>query len=219
MINDRDGMINDLLRDIERYLAGRIVTNNSAEELYWAKSIISNIDGIIAIRESRIDPYREPKDTIVGYFNHDNVLDTAWTVPPCDREDWEDCDECVTYICFSDPNIPSIGIKCSIGARILANEGDLNENGTDEIGFVTNWETSDWHPYHVWTLSNGKWIDAVEPISVHHFFQIYEENRWPIKKDPKRKGFAIITQTDFSHDEEGNWLGFVLKSKSVKVKR
>jgi hypothetical protein len=71
--------------------------------------------------------------------------------------------------------------------------------------------------YHVWTLSNGKWIDAVEPISIYPTCQTYEEDYWPIKKDPKRKGFTIITYSDSNYDAEGCLLGFVLKSKSVKV--
>ncbi|MDR0682572.1 MAG: hypothetical protein LBG15_12110 [Dysgonamonadaceae bacterium] len=192
-----------------------LTETNPLKEYVDNKEVITE-DSIIACEDTIpeiTDSFEtQPQDRLVGYFNDDMVLDTAWVVAPKIRTDVEsefECyGECVSYIQFSDPDIPSIRYENSIGGE-LVNEGDLNENGTDEIGFAPYWFTSAWISYCVWTLSNGKWIDAVEPISVHTTFQ----NEPPIKKDPKRKGYAIVTYSDLSVDDSD----IVSKSKSVKV--
>lgn len=45
-------------------------------------------------------------------------------------------------------------------------EGDLDGNGTDEWGYVTEWETSNWMCYHACTNVNGEWQHIVEPTSI-----------------------------------------------------
>lgn len=45
-------------------------------------------------------------------------------------------------------------------------EGDLDGNGTDEWGYVTEWETSNWMCYHAFTNINGEWKHIIEPTSI-----------------------------------------------------
>lgn len=45
-------------------------------------------------------------------------------------------------------------------------EGDLDGNGTDEWGYVTEWETSNWMCYHAFTNVNGEWQHIIEPTSI-----------------------------------------------------
>lgn len=45
-------------------------------------------------------------------------------------------------------------------------EGDLDGNGTDEWGYVTEWETSNWMCYHVFTNKRGKWEHIIEPTNI-----------------------------------------------------
>jgi hypothetical protein len=95
----------------------------------------------------------------------------------------------------------------------LYNLGDLNKNGTDEIGFYPYLEASAWHHYYVYTFSNGKWIDAVDPIYTYDF----EGGTWrgdviPIEIDKHREGYVIIRSAEFDVDE-----GAVVKTKSVKI--
>lgn len=45
-------------------------------------------------------------------------------------------------------------------------EGDLDENGTDEWGYVTEWETSNWMCYHAFTNKRGKWEHIIEPTPI-----------------------------------------------------
>lgn len=45
-------------------------------------------------------------------------------------------------------------------------EGDLDRNGTDEWGYVTEWETSNWMCYHAFTNKRGKWEHIIEPTNI-----------------------------------------------------
>jgi len=45
-------------------------------------------------------------------------------------------------------------------------EGDLDGNGTDEWGYVTEWETSNWMCYHAFTNINGEWQHIIEPTNI-----------------------------------------------------
>lgn len=45
-------------------------------------------------------------------------------------------------------------------------EGDLDGNGTDEWGYVTEWETSNWMCYHAFTNKRGKWKHIIEPTNI-----------------------------------------------------
>lgn len=45
-------------------------------------------------------------------------------------------------------------------------EGDLDGDGTDEWGYVTEWETSNWMCYHAFTNVNGEWQHIIEPTSI-----------------------------------------------------
>lgn len=45
-------------------------------------------------------------------------------------------------------------------------EGDLDGNGTEEWGYVTEWETSNWMRYHAFTNINGEWQHIIEPTNI-----------------------------------------------------
>lgn len=45
-------------------------------------------------------------------------------------------------------------------------EGDLDGNGTDEWGYVTEWETSNWMCYNAFTNKRGKWEYIIEPTPI-----------------------------------------------------
>lgn len=45
-------------------------------------------------------------------------------------------------------------------------EGDLDGNGTDEWGYVTEWETSNWMCYNAFTNKRGKWEHIIEPTNI-----------------------------------------------------
>ena len=63
------------------------------------------------------------------------------------------------YIVFGDPAIPTIDVEWS--AAHLVNEGDLNDDGSDELGFFNWGGYSLWGEYFVMTLEGGIWQEVV----------------------------------------------------------
>ena len=45
-------------------------------------------------------------------------------------------------------------------------EGDLDGNGTEEWGYVPEWETSNWMRFHAFTNVNGEWQHIIEPTPI-----------------------------------------------------
>lgn len=162
----------------------------------------------------------EAPNKIKGDFDGDGTDEYMWLVVPKVEEIDLDIDY-TSYIVFSNPKIPKIKIPSCIDG-ILSNLGDLNDDGKDEIGILSDWYTGCWRDYFVWTLKDGNWIQAVDPISIYtacgnendYFF--YENNRFTaIKKDKEHKGYVIIKYSDVDHENDDN---FVNKTKSVKIK-
>lgn len=83
-------------------------------------------------------------------------------------------------------------------------EGDLDGNGTDEWGYVTEWETSNWMCYHAFTNINGEWQHIIEPTSI-----------WLPHLDPQDSISYRITKEDILHPSEDS--GF-LKVKFSDVR-
>ena len=151
-----------------------------------------------------------PKDAIKGDFNGDGQKEYVWLVPPKIDEEGIGCvGECICYLKFSDKSIPSIKIKDCIGG-VPQNEGDLNDNGTDEIGLLPDWFTSCWRSYYVYTF-NSNWIYAVDPIRTH--CNQWDEGIKPIEKDFNKKGYVIVHYSEHTGDD------IVTKSKSVPIRK
>lgn len=150
-------------------------------------------------------------DSVCGDFNGDGKIEFMWLEIPKLSEDEMNCvGKCESTIVFSDKSIPSIKVdNCIFGSPV--NEGDLNGNGTDEIGLLPGWFTSCWHTYLVWTYKNGRWVYAVDPISTH--CNQWEKGADAIEKDNKREGYVIIRYSEITDAD------FVILSKSVKVRK
>ena len=152
-----------------------------------------------------------PKESISGDFNGDGKLDYMWLDSPKINSDGDGCEgQCNCFIKFSDQSISSIPVETCIGGT-PTNLGDLNKNGTDEIGLLRNWFTSCWQSYFVWTFINNQWIYAVDPITTHC-------NQWdkgvkPIEIDNSLEGNVIIRYSEFTDSD------ILIKTKSVKIVR
>jgi hypothetical protein len=146
------------------------------------------------------------EEKIQGDFDGNGSKEYAYTkVSDCGDE----CEgKCETTIYFSDKNIKPFIISPAKGGT-LYNLGDLNNDGKDDIGFYPNWCTSCWHPFHVYTSNKTGWKPLVSPISTH--CNQWEEDKFPIKKDPEKKGNVIITTSQWKDDD------IKISSKSVKI--
>lgn len=133
---------------------------------------------------------------IEGDFNGDGKKEFAYSkVSDCS----DDCDgKCITTIYFSDKKIKPIIIKNSKNGDIY-NLKDLNNDGSDEIGFYPNWCTSCWHPFYVYTFKKNVSKYLVEPISTH--CSQWEDNKFPIEKDKSKKGYVKITTSIWKDDD------------------
>ncbi len=156
-----------------------------------------------------------PVYSFKGDFNGDGKMDSGFVIAPLLDSEGMDCiGKCETIIRFSDRSIPDIIIDKCIGGEPVS-VGDLNANGTDEIGMLKNWFTSCWSPYLVYTLVKNKWVLAVDPIITHC-------NQWdadvvPIEKDKTKKGYALIrySASPGINDDNGS---IEVKVKSVRVR-
>ncbi|MGX5687294.1 hypothetical protein ACWKWW_22330 [Chryseobacterium cucumeris] len=146
------------------------------------------------------------EEKLQGDFDGNGTKEYAYTkVTDCGDE----CEgKCETTIYFSDKNIQPITITPA-NQGSLYNLGDLNGDGKEEIGFYANWCTSCWHPFYVYTLGKTGWMPLLPSISTH--CNQWEEDQFPIKKDPKKKGYVIVTSSKWENDD------IKISSKSVKV--
>ncbi|MDO4510716.1 MAG: hypothetical protein Q4B68_02730 [Bacteroidales bacterium] len=146
-----------------------------------------------------------------GDFNGDGKQEYVYFVPPKDAEHWDELDDLDVLngvLKFTDPAIPEIFVKqCVMGAP--RNLGDLNGDGTDEIGIQPGWVTSNWQLYRIFALKPEGWIDAVEPFTIYLDADDFDQNP-PVKK--LSGGRVRITTYE--------WLGdtIVPRPKAVKVK-
>lgn len=147
------------------------------------------------------------EDGLLGDFDGNGTKEYAYTkVSDCSDE----CDgKCETTIYFSDKKIKPFIISPAKNGG-LYNLGDLNGDGKEEIGFYPDWCTSCWHGFLVYTLDKAGWNTLVPSISTH--CSQWEDGKFPIRKDPKKKGYVIITSSIWKDDE------IRINSESIKVK-
>lgn len=166
------------------------------------------------VSDENIAKMNLPKNAVAGDFNSDGAPEMMWLEAPKfpknqNDENFGECEgDCICYIKFSDENIPPILVKTCIGGYPV-NEGDLNNDGSDEIGILPDWWTSYWKGYFVYTLKNGQWEYLVEPVSTH--FSQWREGVDAITKDPNNPGYVIINYSEITMED------IVILSKTIKV--
>lgn len=129
----------------------------------------------------------------VGDYDGDGAKETARLVIP--EVDWEAMDcvgDCNCKIVFSDPVIPEIPIESCVGGAPV-NEGDLDDDGADEIGLLPWWFTSCWRGYQVFTIKRGKAEHLIPPPMTH--CNQWDRNPEVVEKDPSRPGTLIVRET------------------------
>ena len=140
-------------------------------------------------------------------FNGDGKKETCVLEKPKTNSDYDCYGGCNCRIRFSDKNIPPIIVENCIGGTpdII---GDLDGNGTIEIGLIPEWWSSCWSVYYVFTLEGDKWVPFVDSFSIYVCDDELEKPL--IRKDPNKKGYYLIQYYDMGDGE------FAPKPKSVK---
>jgi hypothetical protein len=94
---------------------------------------------------------------------------------------------------FSDKTIPGLKVVSNFEYTIK-NEGDLDGDGGDEIGFLYGWGTSACRSYTVYTLKNNKWYRLIEDIE--STYDMREMGIVPVEKDPEQEGVILIRSSE-----------------------
>ncbi|MDJ1504227.1 hypothetical protein [Xanthocytophaga agilis] len=130
-----------------------------------------------------------------------------------------------SFFTCSDPQIDTLAIASGgqlLGVAFARNEGDLNQDGTDELSYVVNW--ADWsniNTYVIMTYQNGKWEEL-------YTFGIWD---WQLPDLPEVKNnyglFGLVyKEIDVSHDttyqkaerDLKSFKGFIIQRRKGKIR-
>jgi hypothetical protein len=133
------------------------------------------------------------KQTITGDFNGNGKQDTLMVGDiHYGNENYDEIN--YFHFVFSDKTIPKLKIEYSNLNYTIKNEGDLDGDGRDEIGFLYGWSSSGCRYYNVFTLKNNKWETLIEPVFLTEPIRVM--GVLPIEKDPEQEGVILIRLID-----------------------
>jgi hypothetical protein len=135
---------------------------------------------------------------VTGEFNGDEQSEYA-ALYCFDGGSEDDCENGMQIYCcirFGNSDIPAL-YPAWVTSN-LTNEGDLNGDGTDEIGFLVREGPSYWGEYRVYTSDADSWRELVS-VSHHEDWNPapYQEL---VRANPDDAGSLIIKSTDFAED-------------------
>lgn len=147
------------------------------------------------------------RDTIQGDFNGDGKIEYAYSESnPSEYYCLDEVDDGkLNNITFSNPTIPAIETKFQI--ERLTNEGDLNGDGIDEIGFNRR-AISRICGYTVYSLSRtNQWKELLRVG-----YDALNPPRDVCRPDPNRPGYVIVQTVEWEDGES------TPIEKTVKIK-
>lgn len=152
-----------------------------------------------------------PDEYVTGRFVSDKDL-TAMATLVREREGnpSEDGTAAAYSITFNDPNIPALPAGCC--EMILVNEGDLDGDGLDELGYAQAPMNGCVFDYYVYTYKNAKWKPLIEPFLIPTGCD--GTSRADMEKRVVKEGNTIYTLQADPNDEEGK-----LVKTAVKIKK
>ena len=147
------------------------------------------------------DSLAQYRDTLIGKFNGIEI-DTLICEPidslsPIEYGRYGGCHyEWRVYT--TNGTVKDLIVGNTIGINFIK-EGDLDGNGTEDWGYVTQWPTSQWMGYDAFTNINGEWQHIIEPTSI-----------WLPHLDPQDSIYYTIREEDILQPSD--------KSEFIKVK-
>jgi hypothetical protein len=149
-------------------------------------------------------------DTIVGDFNGDGKNENAWFKYKRNERHYNIDREKLTQeelekipdslfvelddneLHFSDKSIKPLKIKYIKYDWALKNEGDLNDDGNDEIGILPGWGTSSCRDYNVYTYKKNRWKMICDIGST---WNMRAKGIVVIEKNKYKKGYVTIRES------------------------
>jgi len=153
--------------------------------------------------------------TITGDFNGDGKKDSLM-VENFESlfqkyGDYPEIEDDFNFV-FSDKTIPKLNVWGGLGYTIK-NEGDLNGDGGDEIGFLPCAGASSKKLYYVFTLKNNKWYYLVEYVDLTR--DMRATGIVPVEKDLDQDSVILIRS---SAEESADCCAAYVVEKSVIIK-
>lgn len=170
--------------------------------LYFAPLVLMVACGTKSEQASCIDDsLAQYRDTLIGKFNGIDI-DTLICKPIDSYSSLEDdlfgSKHFTWKVYTTNGTVKDLIVDNTIGIDFIK-EGDLDGNGTEEWGYVTQWPTSQWMCYHAFTNINGEWQHIIEPTPI-----------WLPHLDPQDSIYYTIKEEDILQPSE--------KSEFIKVK-
>jgi hypothetical protein len=128
-------------------------------------------------------------DTLTGDFNGNGIKDTAWFHRTEDVQYYIDNNECKGLLSFSDDEVKPLDLGNCCGGT-FKNEGDLDGNGTDEIGVMCSKAVSGCRYYYVFTYGGNDWKLLIPPIESS--LSMREAGIVLVEKDNKNEGHIVV---------------------------
>lgn len=179
------------------------------DEKVAGKPISSQLDSLMdstsLLISDSVEELIYPIDTVVLQdINGDKINDTVFINEPSIIEAELTCrDEvCNTKFIFTNSAIPSFSHEQALGG-VLANAGDLDDDGMCELYFVPDWFTSNWTGLNIYSLKENKWILLGQGSIRRNTPEMESDLCTPYgKRIIKHKGYFEILENVM--DEDGN---------------
>ena len=140
------------------------------------------------------------EDTIVGNFDGQGV-DTLYVepyccgckeFPSCEHVDYDD--KIKYYLVSKSGRVPKTRLLAAdCNPPRIVNEGDLDGDGTSEIGYMCTWMTSQWRNYRILTYHKNEWKYLIDPneeyMSTSRMFRFSGHD---IVEKGRKKGTVLI---------------------------
>lgn len=110
---------------------------------------------------------------------------------------------CRYYIASPNKNIPKIEINgTNFAPPKLVNEGDLDGNGTCEVGYLDTWDCSQWRYYSIFTLRNGEWRNLIDGDYLCNF-ELFRHSGFEVAEPGLAKGTVLVHYLNWDILEAG----------------
>lgn len=145
----------------------------------------------------------QPGATVYDDSAHVN-LDTLVGCFMGNREDTLICkgiDSCTVEIRSVSNRIRPLQID-NVWGIFVVQEGDLDGDGTDEIGIRTEGFMGNWRDYNVYTYRKGSWNLLIPPVIVYatDFYETLSQGEGVVKPS-KKKGYVDVCFSSWRNDD------------------
>lgn len=155
----------------------------------------------------------DEQDTIIGNFTGKGIdtlfVETNVTVKP-------NSGAIITYYMnSSNKHIPKIKLSSWHGdSPKLVNEGDLDGNGTCEVGYLNTWTYGQWKYYSIYTFAGNEWRYLIKGdyLDTPAAFRM---SGYEVAESGKEKGTVLIHYADQYFDTKENAFSWAIRDTIV----